>query len=63
MYYCINTLEAPISWGQIEPTEGEFAFRALDALIEKARAEEGAPDDKQHMDCGDGDRLWRLPVV
>jgi Beta-galactosidase/Domain of unknown function (DUF5597) len=33
----VNTLEAPIAWGQIEPEEGTFNFAAIDALIEKAR--------------------------
>lgn len=34
----INTIEAPIAWRQLEPKEGEFDFRVIDALIERARA-------------------------
>ena len=34
----INTVEAPISWKQLEPKEGEFDFRVIDALIDHARA-------------------------
>jgi hypothetical protein len=34
----MNTIETPISWKQIEPTEGQFDFRVIDALIDHARA-------------------------
>jgi hypothetical protein len=34
----INTVEAPISWKQLEPSEGHFDFRVIDALIQHARA-------------------------
>ena len=34
----LNTVIAPLSWEQIEPAEGEFDFRNVDALIEDARS-------------------------
>jgi len=34
----INTVEAPIAWRQLEEKEGQWDFRVIDALIEKARA-------------------------
>jgi hypothetical protein len=34
----MNTIETPISWKQLEPTEGQFDYRVIDALIAHARA-------------------------
>ena len=33
-----NTVEAPVYWERVEPTEGQFAFGDVDLLIEGARA-------------------------
>jgi len=33
-----NTLEVPVAWEQIEPTEGKFDFSFLDTLLKEARA-------------------------
>ena len=33
-----NTIEAPVSWEQLEPVEGRFDFTWVDALIREARA-------------------------
>ena len=33
-----NTLEMPVAWEQFEPTEGQFDFSFVDALLEGARA-------------------------
>ena len=33
-----NTVEVPVSWEQIEPTEGKFDFSFLDTLLKEARA-------------------------
>jgi beta-galactosidase GanA len=33
-----NTLEIPVAWEQVEPTEGKFDFSWLDVLIPQARA-------------------------
>ncbi|MGU3317433.1 beta-galactosidase [Sphingomonas sp. M6A6_1c] len=35
-----NTLEMPVAWEQIEPTEGKFDFSFVDALLTQARANE-----------------------
>ena len=32
-----NTLEIPVSWEQIEPTEGQFDFSYVDTLLDQAR--------------------------
>jgi beta-galactosidase GanA len=32
-----NTLEIPVAWEQIEPTEGNFDFSYVDTLVEQAR--------------------------
>ncbi|WP_241557201.1 DUF5597 domain-containing protein [Croceibacterium ferulae] len=33
-----NTLEIPVAWEQVEPTEGQFDFSYLQALVDGARA-------------------------
>ncbi len=33
-----NTVEAPVYWEQLEPTEGQFDFSAVDAIVQGARA-------------------------
>ena len=33
-----NTIEVPVAWEQIEPTEGKFDFSFLDVLLKQARA-------------------------
>ena len=33
-----NTIEVPVAWEQIEPTEGKFDFSFLDVLLKEARA-------------------------
>ena len=33
-----NTIEVPVAWEQIEPTEGKFDFSFLDTLLKEARA-------------------------
>lgn len=33
-----NTIEAPVYWEQFEPSEGQFDFKNVDALVEGARA-------------------------
>ncbi|MES1158396.1 MAG: DUF5597 domain-containing protein [Terricaulis silvestris] len=33
-----NTLEIPVAWEQIEPTEGQFNFSYVDTLVAQARA-------------------------
>ena len=33
-----NTLEMPVAWEQIEPTEGHFDFAFVDTLLQQARA-------------------------
>jgi beta-galactosidase GanA len=33
-----NTLEMPVAWEQVEPTEGRFDFAFVDTLLEQARA-------------------------
>ncbi len=37
-YMHLNTLEVPLYWEQIEPTEGKFDFSILDTLLTQARA-------------------------
>jgi len=32
-----NTLEVPVYWGQVEPSEGHFDFTSVDALLTSAR--------------------------
>ncbi|CAN5133527.1 GH35 family beta-galactosidase GalD [soil metagenome] len=36
-YMHLNTLEVPIYWEQVEPTEGEFDFSLIDTLLAQAR--------------------------
>ncbi len=37
-YMHLNTLELPIYWEQVEPTEGKYNFTILDTLLAQARA-------------------------
>ena len=34
----LNTILAPVEWGQIEPVEGKFDFTVLDGMLRQARA-------------------------
>jgi hypothetical protein len=37
-YMHLNTLEVPVYWEQVEPTEGKFDFSLVDTLLTQARA-------------------------
>src|SRR5690625_2495501 len=34
----VNTVQVPVPWAQIEPTEGHFDFSFVDTLVKQARA-------------------------